>query len=308
VVFITTERIVRVNPYRSSDFWGYNRRNQRNNMSKKKGLGSGFVISSDGYICTNYHVIKGVDKVYVNVHNKHYEAKIIGFDKTTDIALLKIKPKGILKPVYFGNSDKTSVGDWAIAIGNPFGLDRTFTVGVISAIRRSDVDMIGNSHIQTDASINPGNSGGPLINIYGEVIGINRMIYSKSGGNMGIGFAIPINTAAHILNQLKKYKKVKRGYVGIHVIPLTKSHAKSIGLSTTNGAVVGQVLRRGPADKGGLLVGDIILKVNNQNVKNYKILGRKIGLVPIGKRVKLTVWRNRRYKNVYIKVGERPIK
>jgi serine protease Do len=145
----------------------------------------------------------------------------VGSDEKTDIGLLKIEPKGKLSPAYFGDSDKVQVGDWAIAIGNPFGLDKTFTVGVISAIGRRDVDFMGGSHIQTDASINPGNSGGPLINIYGEVIGINRMIYSKSGGYMGIGFAIPINTAKSVLSQLQKHKKVKRGYLGVNILVIS---------------------------------------------------------------------------------------
>ena len=206
VVFITTEQSVRIrNPFFDDpairEFFGHK---GGPNIQKRTGLGTGFVLSETGYICTNHHVINGVDKIIVRINDKNYEAKIIGSDEKTDIGLLKIEPENKLTPVYFGDSDKVEVGDWAIAIGNPFGFDRTFTVGVISATGRHNIDHMGGSHIQTDVSINPGNSGGPLINIYGEVIGINRMIYSQSGGDMGIGFAIPINTAKSILEQLQK--------------------------------------------------------------------------------------------------------
>ena len=166
--------------------------------------------------------------------------------------------------MYLGDSDRVQVGDWAIAIGNPFGLDRTFTVGVVSAIGRRDVDFMGGSHIQTDASINPGNSGGPLINIYGEVIGINRMIYSQTGGYMGIGFAIPMNTAKSILEQLKTHKKIKRGYIGVSIAQITEEYARELGLKSNQGAFIGEVIQSSPAEKGGVRVGDIILKIDGQ--------------------------------------------
>jgi serine protease Do len=205
VVFISTEKTVRIeNPFYNDPF--LRRFFDIPNLpdtQKQRGLGTGFIISSDGYICTNHHVVAGMDVVKVKINGKEYNAKIVGSDKFVDIALLKIDGVRDLKPVYFGDSDKVRIGDWAIAIGNPFGLDRTFTVGVISAVARKDVDQMGNSHLQTDASINPGNSGGPLINIDGEVIGVNRMIYSQTGGNLGIGFAIPINTAKYVLEELK---------------------------------------------------------------------------------------------------------
>ena len=228
VVFITTEQLVRVrNPFFDDpvmrEFFGNDKQSR---IQKRTGLGTGFIISEDGYICTNHHVIHGVDKITVNINGKNYEAKIVGSDARTDIGLLKIEPAEKLSPAYFGDSDKVQVGDWAIAIGNPFGLDKTFTVGVVSAIGRRDVDFMGGSHIQTDASINPGNSGGPLINIFGEVIGINRMIYSKSGGYMGIGFAIPVNTAKSVLAQLQKHKKVKRGYLGVNILVISDEDAK----------------------------------------------------------------------------------
>jgi serine protease Do len=308
VVFITTEKVVRVqqNPFFQDpfmrEFFG---RQSRSRVQKRTGLGTGFIISEDGYICTNNHVVAGMDSVFVRVNDREYQAEIIGTDPNTDIALLKIKADKKLHPVYFGDSDKTTVGDWAIAIGNPFGLDRTFTVGVISAIKR-DVDMVGSSHIQTDASINPGNSGGPLLNIYGEVIGINRMIYSKSGGYMGIGFAIPVNTARSILAQLKKFGRVKRGYFGVSIIPITGNNAAQLGLREPKGALIGDVLRGGPAAKGGIEVGDVILSVNGKEIKDYKDLIRIIGTTPVGKTLTLKVWRKRRNVILRVTVGERP--
>ncbi len=308
VVFITTEQFVRIqNPYLNDpflrEFFG---RRGGTRVEKRTGLGTGFVLTKDGYICTNHHVISGVDKVHVKINNKTYDAEIIGSDQRTDIALLKIKSSDELRPVYLGNSDEVKVGDWAVAIGNPFGLDKTFTVGVISAIGRNDVDFIGGSHIQTDASINPGNSGGPLINIYGEVIGINRMIYSKSGGYMGIGFAIPMNTARSILDQLKKYKKVKRGYFGISIIELTDRYARQLGLKSKEGALVGEVLSGSPAERGGIKVGDVIIKLNNKKIKGFKDLLNIIGQAQIGKRMKVSVWRDRRIVNLFVRVAERP--
>ena len=198
VVYISTEQTVKMqrNPFMDDpffrEFFGAPRQNMPQTQ-KRTGLGTGFILSEDGYICTNHHVVAGMDKVKVNIDSIAYDASVIGSDERTDIALLKINPKAKLEPVFLGDSNSVRVGDWAIAIGNPFGLDRTFTVGVVSAVGRRDLDLMGDSqaHIQTDASINPGNSGGPLMNIYGEVIGINRMIYSQTGGNIGIGFAIP---------------------------------------------------------------------------------------------------------------------
>jgi len=308
VVFITTEQLVKVrNPFFDDpmmrEFFG---RGSGSQVQKRTGLGTGFILSEDGYICTNYHVIHGVDKVTVNINGKNYEAKIIGSDEKTDLALLKIEPKSKLSPVYFGDSDKVQVGDWAIAIGNPFGLDKTFTVGVVSAIGRRDVDVMGGSHIQTDASINPGNSGGPLINIYGEVIGINRMIYSKSGGYMGIGFAIPMNTAKSILAQLQKNKRVKRGYLGVSIVPISDEDAKQIGLEENQGAFVGEVVNGSPADSGGVKVGDVIVKINNTNIVDVKDLFQAMEDVTIGESITVSIWRGGELKKLYINIKERP--
>ncbi len=308
VVFITTEQLVRVrNPFFEDpvmrEFFGRGRESQ---IQRRTGLGTGFIVSEDGYICTNHHVINGVDKITVNINGTNYSAKIVGSDEKTDIGLLKIEPKGKLSPVYFGDSDKVQVGDWAIAIGNPFGLDKTFTVGVVSAVGRRDVDFMGGSHIQTDASINPGNSGGPLINIYGEVIGINRMIYSKSGGYMGIGFAIPVNTAKSVLSQLQKHKKVKRGYLGVTIIPISDNDAKQIGLENNEGAFVGEVVKSSPAYNGGILVGDVIVQINAKNIRHTGDLFQVIEESKVGDTLEVSVWRNREIRKVYVKLKERP--
>jgi len=309
VVFITTEQTVRIQPHPFFDdpflreFFGKRGGSQ---IEKRRGLGTGFVLTEDGYVCTNHHVVAGVDTVTVGINDKAYKATIVGSDERTDIALLKIHSAQKLKPVYLGDSDKVSVGDWAIAIGNPFGLDRTFTMGVVSAIGRRDVDFIGGSHIQTDASINPGNSGGPLINIYGEVIGINRMIYSQTGGYMGIGFAIPVNTARSILEQLKMHKKIKRAYIGVSIAQITDDYAKELGLKSSEGAFVGEVIRKSPAEKAGLQVGDFILKINETDIKSYKDLMKIVGEATIGQTLKLTVWRQRQLVVLNVRVSERP--
>lgn len=312
VVFISTEQTVKLpqHPFFDDPFFREFFRGQqpRSRTQKRTGLGTGFILSSDGYICTNHHVIARVDKITVKIDNKSYTAKIIGSDERTDLALLKINPDEKLKPVFLGNSDEVMVGDWAIAIGNPFGLDKTFTVGVISATGRKDVDLMGGSqsHIQTDASINPGNSGGPLINIDGEVIGINRMIYSRTGGNLGIGFAIPINKAKTVLEELKKYKKIKRGFLGVQIVPLNEEYAKEIGLKNNEGALVGALVDDSPAQKGGIMVGDVILEVKNKKIKNYADLVEIVEKTKIGKTLKVVVWRKKSRLNLFVTVAERP--
>lgn len=311
VVFISTEKTVKQpsHPFFNDPFFRqFFRIPKRSRRKKRTGLGSGFILSADGYICTNHHVVSGMDKVTVRIEGKTYVAKVIGSDRYTDIALLKIRIRRRLKPVFIGDSDRVKVGDWAIAIGNPFGLDKSFTVGVISATGRQDVDFMGGSHthIQTDASINPGNSGGPLINIHGEVIGINRMIYTKSGGYMGIGFAIPINTAKSILEQLKKYGKVRRGFIGVQLIPLKREYARRLGLGARRGALVGGIVDNSPAERGGILVGDVIIRINGKDISGYRNLIDIVGKMPIGDTLKLTVWRNRKNVILFVTVVERP--
>lgn len=313
VVFISTEQTVQVrqSPFFNdpffNQFFGYPDGGAPRTQ-KRSALGTGFVISEDGYICTNNHVIKEADKVTVKIGNKSYKAEIVGADARTDIALLKISSNAKFKPAYFGDSDKVKIGDWAIAIGNPFGLDKTFTVGIISATGRKDVEMLGGSRslIQTDASINQGNSGGPLININGEVIGVNEMIYSQSGGSIGIGFAIPINTVKTVLDQLKTHKKVKRGYLGVSIVPLSEEYAQQLSLKNTDGALVGGIVEDSPAAIAGLLVGDVILKVNGDKIENY---GDLIGIVDdasIGSTLKMVVWRRGKEITLSVTIKERP--
>jgi serine protease Do len=312
VVFISTEQTVRVpaNPFGDDPFFGqfFGPSDGQPRTQKRTGLGTGFIISEDGYVCTNFHVVNGVDKVTVRIGNKTYKAEVIGSDERTDVALLKLKANEKFKPVYLGDSSQVKVGDWAIAIGNPFGLEKTFTVGVVSATGRKDIDMMGGSqsHIQTDASINPGNSGGPLINIRGEVIGINRMIYSQNGGNMGIGFAIPINTAKSIFDQLKTHKKIKRGYIGVQIVPLTEDYANEIGLKSIEGALVGAVQNSGPAQMAGMQEGDVIIKAADKKVTNYGDLIEVIEATPIGKTVKCVVWRKKSEITLFVTIKERP--
>lgn len=313
VVFIATEQTVKLpqHPFFNDpffrEFFGVPDQG-REQYQRRTGLGTGFVLSEDGYICTNHHVVAGVDKITVKINETTYPAKLVGSDEKTDIALLKISPRAKLNPVFIGNSDEVTVGDWAVAMGNPFGLDKTFTVGVISATGRKDVDMMGGSgsHIQTDASINPGNSGGPLININGEVIGINRMIYSNTGGSIGIGFAIPINTAMSILEQLKLHKKIKRGFIGVQIVPLTDEYAQQLGLKSKEGALVGAVVTNGPAAKAGVQVGDLIVAVNDAPVKDYGDLIETVSKSAIGKALKLTVIREKNKLNLFVTVAERP--
>jgi len=311
IVFISTEKTVtmkrnpRMNDRIFRDFFGYKNFKQPRKR-KYRGLGTGFIITEDGYVCTNNHVVKNIDKVTIKVSGKTYKAKVIGTDPFMDIALVKILSKDKFKPVHLGDSSKVEVGDFAVAIGNPFGLDKTYTFGIISATGRTGLDRMGNSHIQTDAAINQGNSGGPLINIDGEVIGVNRAIYSRSGGNIGIGFAIPINHVKKILVQLKKYKKVKRGYIGVQITKLTKAAAKELGYNKTEGALIAGVVRNGPAYKAEMRADDIIVAINKKRIKNYLDLLHIVSSTPIGKTIKVKIWRNKRYKILRLKIAERP--
>jgi len=247
-----------------------------------------------------------MDTVTIVVDDKEYKAAIIGSDQLTDIALLKIQGNHTFKPVHFGDSDNVQIGDIVVAIGNPFGLDKTLTSGIVSATGRKSVDELGMSHIQTDASINPGNSGGPLINIDGEVIGVNRMIYSQTGGNLGIGFAIPINLVKDTLVQLQKYKKIRRGYIGVQIAPLTEEFAKELGLNKPEGALVGSIEKNSPAEKGGIQIKDVITNGEDKKIESYNDLLDIVSKIPIGKTIKVTVWREKKSSNFWVTVGERP--
>lgn len=311
VVFISTEKTVQPryrDPFMDDPFFRefFGKRGVQPGAQKQKGLGTGFVITSDGYICTNHHVVSNMDSVTVRINNKDYKATLVGSDQLTDIALLKITATGKFTPVYFGNSDRVKIGDMVVAIGNPFGLDKTITTGIISATGRHVYNDTGVSHIQTDASINPGNSGGPLINLDGEVIGMNRMIYSSTGGSLGIGFAIPINTVKETLGQLRKYGKVKRGYIGVQISPLTPEFAKELGLKKPEGALVGAVEKEGPADLAGVRVRDVILRVGGKAIQDYTDLVSFVGKMEIGKNLQVTVWREKAEVNLWVTVKERP--
>jgi serine protease Do len=256
---------------------------------KQKSLGSGFVIDSDGYILTNNHVVEDADEIKVILKDhKEYEAKVIGRDSKTDLALIKIKSWRGLQLIKLGNSDELRVGDWVMAIGNPFGLENTVTAGIVSAKGR----VIGagpyDNFIQTDASINPGNSGGPLINLKGEVVGINTAIFA---GGQGIGFAIPINVAKELISQLKEKGKVTRGWLGVMIQKVTPDLAKSFNLKEESGALVGDVTAGSPAEKAGIKPGDIIVEFDGKTIKEMSELPRLVAAVPVGKTVDVKVLR-----------------
>ncbi|MBI2354356.1 MAG: DegQ family serine endoprotease [Deltaproteobacteria bacterium] len=257
---------------------------------RDKSLGSGFIISRDGYIVTNDHVVRDAESIRVKLSNdKVYDAKVVGGDPKSDIAVIKISA-GDLPTAVLGDSDKLEVGQWAIAIGNPFGLDRTMTVGVISATGRSNMGIeTYENFIQTDASINPGNSGGPLLNVYGEVIGINTAIVAAG---QGIGFAIPVNMAKPIVTQLIKKGSVSRGWLGVSIQPVTEELAKSFGLRQSGGALVSDIIKGSPAEKAGIRQGDVIIAFNGTEVKDPAHLQRLVAEAGIGKPARVTVFRD----------------
>ena len=272
---------------------------------KQRSLGSGVVVSGDGYILTNNHVVADADEILVTLSDKKkYEAQIIGRDPKTDLALIKIKVENTIPAARLGDSDKLRVGDWVVAIGNPFGLGSTVTAGIVSAKGR----VIGagpyDNFIQTDASINPGNSGGPLFNLNGEVIGVNTAIVSQRGGNVGIGFAIPINMAKSVMPQLKERGKVIRGWLGVSIQVVTQEIKEKFGLKTEEGALVGEVTKGSPADKGGLKRGDVIISFDRKKVKAMNILPSIVAETTVGKKVEIIVIRKGKEKRLTITVGE----
>ncbi len=254
-------------------------------------FGSGFIISQDGYILTNAHVVNGMNTIKVLLNDKHeFQAKLIGADSQSDVALLKINASD-LPQVQLGNPKDLKVGEWVAAIGAPFGFDNSVTAGIVSAKGRSLPNENYTPFIQTDVAINPGNSGGPLFNLKGQVIGMNSQIYSRSGGFMGISFAIPIDVAMNVADQLKKAGKVQRGRLGVVIQEMNYNLAKSFGLSAASGAIITQVIPNGAADKAGLQIGDIVLSVNGEAVTNSSDLPVMVGLLPPGKQVILGIWR-----------------
>ena len=273
---------------------------------KSQSLGSGFIISGDGYILTNAHVVNEADEVIVKLSDKReFKAKIIGVDKRTDVALVKIEATGLPK-VTVGDPAKLKVGEWVAAIGSPFGLENTMTAGIVSAKGRALPQENFVPFIQTDVAINPGNSGGPLFNLAGEVVGINSQIYSRSGGSMGLSFSIPIDVAIEISNQLKATGKITRGWLGIAIQELTKDLAESFGMKNTNGALVAGVEKNGPADKGGLEAGDVITKFDGKTIIASADLPRAVGASKPGKVAAVEILRKGSAKTLNIGVGEMP--
>ena len=289
-------------------FKEYFDRDQRRSQRPMTGLGSGFIISDDGIIVTNNHVIEGADEITVILYDEtEYVAELLGRDPKADLAVLKINPKNDeLFSVNWGDSDKMRVGDWTIAIGNPLGLGGTVTAGIVSAISR---DLGGGPYVkflQTDASINRGNSGGPLFNIDGEVIGINTAIVSQTGGSIGLGFAIPANSAKKIVQQLKDFGKTKRGWLGVQIQPVTKDFAESLGLPDQKGAFVSNVDPNGPSKEAGLEAGDVILKFNNIDINKMQDLPRVVAESDVGSLAYLDIWRKNKIINLEVILGELP--
>jgi serine protease Do len=271
---------------------------------ENRGLGSGFIVSADGYILTNAHVVAEADEVVVKLTDKReFKAKVLGFDRRTDVALIKIDAAA-LPAVRLGDPNKLRVGEWVLAIGSPFGLENTVTAGIVSAKGRSLPQENYVPFIQTDAAVNPGNSGGPLFNLRGEVVGINSQIYSRSGGYMGLSFAIPIDLAMEVKAQLQTSGHVSRGRIGVVIQEVTKELAESFGLPKAQGALVAKIEKGGPADKAGLEEGDVILKFDNKPVGQSGELPRVVALVKPGTKAALQVWRRGATKDLTVTVGE----
>jgi serine protease Do len=271
----------------------------------RQGMGSGFIISQDGFVLTNAHVVAGFDDVMVKLADakREFKAKVIGVDKRTDIALLKVDATG-LPVVTLGDSSKVEPGEWVAAIGSPFGFANTITAGIVSAKGRSLPDDAYVSFIQTDVAINPGNSGGPLLNLQGEVVGVNSMIYSGTGGYMGVSFAIPIEVALDVAKQLRSTGKVTRGRIGIGIQPLTKELAQSFKIDATSGAVVVAVEPGAPAEKAGVQIGDVVLEWNGKKIDDPNELPRLVAAIKPGADATMTVWRNGKRANLRVSVGE----
>ncbi|MEY2790547.1 MAG: putative periplasmic serine endoprotease DegP-like precursor [Pseudomonadota bacterium] len=271
-------------------------------QERPRGVGSGFVLSADGFIMTNAHVVEGADQVMVTLPDKReFKARIVGADKRTDVAVVKIEATG-LPAVKIGDVNRLKVGEWVMAIGSPFGLENSVTAGIVSAKQRDTGDYL--PFIQTDVAINPGNSGGPLINMRGEVVGINSQIYSRSGGFMGISFAIPIDEAIRVSEQLRATGRVQRGRLGVQIDQVSKEVAESLGLSKPQGALVRGVEQGSPAEKAGLEAGDIILRFDGKLIEKSADLPRQVGNTKPGTVSKLQIWRRGSSKELSITVGE----
>jgi len=265
-------------------------------------VGSGFILTADGFIMTNAHVVDGADQVLVTLPDKReFKARIVGVDKRSDVAVVKVEATG-LPVVKIGDVNRLKVGEWVMAIGSPFGLDNSVTAGIVSAKQRDTGDYL--PFIQTDVAINPGNSGGPLINMRGEVVGINSQIYSRSGGFMGISFAIPIDEAMRVSEQLRTLGRVQRGRIGVQIDQVSKDVAESLGLAKAQGALVRSVEAGSPAEKAGVEAGDIITRFEGKPIEKSADLPRMVGSVKPGSKASLTVWRRGSSKELQVVVGE----
>jgi serine protease Do len=268
-----------------------------------RGVGSGFFISADGFLLTNHHVVEGADEIYVTLTDKReLKGKLIGSDRRTDVALVKIEGGSNLPALKIGDPSRLRVGEWVVAIGSPFGLDNTVTAGIVSAKGRDTGDYL--PFIQTDVAVNPGNSGGPLLNLRGEVIGINSQIYSRTGGFMGISFAIPIDEAMRVGEQLRASGRVTRGRIGVGIAEVTKDVAEPLGLPRAAGALVRNVENGGPAEKGGIEAGDIILRYDGKPIERSTDLPRMVGNTKPGTKVPVTVWRKGANRELSVTVAE----
>jgi len=270
-----------------------------------RALGSGFVIDSDGYVVTNNHVIDGADTITVTFEDgTTKDAVLIGQDPKTDLALLKVESSGSLAHVALGDADKMRVGDWVLAIGNPFGLGGTATVGIVSAKGRDISSGPYDDYLQIDAPINSGNSGGPIFDIDGNVVGVNTAIFSPNGGNVGIGFAIPVNQVQQVVTELKENGHVTRGWLGVQIQPLDEDIASSLGMDSDDGALVAEVLPDSPAEKAGIETGDVITEFDGKAIDSPKALSLKVASTDPAKKVRVTVWRDGREKTVSVRLGE----
>lgn len=285
----------------------FNRRRGGNGEAPHRAtsLGSGFIISAEGHVVTNNHVIEGADKITVTLQNgKKYEAKLLGKDSKTDIALLKVEPEESLPFVKFGDSSKARVGDWVIAIGNPLNFGGTVTAGIVSARGRNIGSGPYDDYIQTDAPINKGNSGGPLFDLQGNVIGINTAIISPSGGSIGIGFAVPANLAKNVVDQLREFGTTRRGWLGVRIQTVTPDIAEGLGMKEAKGALVSGVLKDSPAERAGMKTGDVILKFNKNDVDKRRQLPRMVAETAVGKDVSVLVWREGKEVSLSVRLGE----
>ncbi|MEI6892885.1 MAG: DegQ family serine endoprotease [Pontiella sp.] len=304
VVFIDVEATVEVPRNRSrhpfEEFFGRGYGGQQQESREYRGQGSGFIISKDGYILTNHHVVSDADKITVTLGDgREFEAQLIGADPKSEVALIKIEGGGELPTVPLGDSDALAVGEWVLAAGNPFGLSQTITAGIVSAKGRDETNIAeyGN-FIQTDAAINPGNSGGPLLNIDGEVIGINTAIYTRSGGYMGIGFAIPINQAVNIKDQLIKYGKVSRSVLGVYLQEVDEDLALSFGLEERGGVLINQVVEGSAAEEAGIMGGDIVVEMNGREVAKLAPFRNRVANTPPNSTITLRIFRDGEYLEI----------